>query len=70
MKTLAVGGEGGLGSELSTRLAEDSATHLNLETSTNAEPPVGMNISWLPLELKSNRSISNKKAVTRQPTAI
>ena len=33
MNTLIVGGEGGIGSELSSRLAEDPLTHLNFATS-------------------------------------
>ena len=48
MNTLIVG-EGGIGSELSSRLAKDPSTHLNFATSRNAEVPEAMNVSWLPL---------------------
>ena len=57
MNTLIVGGDGGIGSELSSRLAKDPSTHLNFATSRNAEVPEAMNVSWLPLELESDRSI-------------
>ena len=57
MNTLIVGGEGGIGSELSSRLAEDPLTHLNFATSRKVEVPEAMNVSWLPLELESDRSI-------------
>ena len=57
MNTLIVGGEGGIGRELCSRVAEDPATHLNFATSRSAEVPEAMNVSWLPLELESDRSI-------------
>ena len=70
MNKLKVGGEGGIGSELSSRLVEDPATHLNFATSRSAEPPEDMNVSWLPMKLESDRSICNKKAIARQPNDV
>ena len=61
MNTLIVGGEGGIGRELSTRLAEDPATHLNFATSSHAGSPEGVNVSCLPLKLESDRYIYNTK---------
>ena len=61
--------EGGIGSELSTRLRENQETQLRFAASRNAEPPKGVTISWLLLEQKSDRSISIKK-VARLPTDV
>ena len=57
MNILTVGGEGGLGGELSRQLVTDPMTHFNFATSRRPEPPAGQDISWLPLELESDRSI-------------
>ena len=70
MNILIVGGEGGIESELTTLLAENPATHLNFATSSNAEHLERVNVSRLPLALESDRSICNKKAVTRLTTDV
>ena len=57
MNTLIIGGEGGIGKELSARLLQDPTSHFNFATSRSAEPPEGSDISWLPMELESDRSI-------------
>ncbi len=70
MNKFLVSGECGIGSELSLRVAEEQATHLNFATSTAAKTPKGASVSWLPWELVSDWLISSKKAVARLPTDV
>ena len=57
MNTLIIGGEGGVGSQLTQQVVKDPMTHFNFATSRSSEPPEGQDVSWLPMELESDRSI-------------